>query len=140
MTSDLQALATLLLRKEPYWVGGWIGLRPSLDMVTKRKTHTSARNQLWFFSCPTCKLVIILTELTHVGNELTTICPILSGNVLFFEPDFFSVRVLDTFAKLRIVSISFVISVCLSFVSLHGTIHSHWTDLHEIYIWVFFQN
>jgi hypothetical protein len=40
VTGQLHALAALLLGKEPpsiHWIGGWMGLRAGLDMVSKSK-------------------------------------------------------------------------------------------------------
>jgi len=44
VSGQLHAPAALLPRKEPLWMGGWVGPRAGLDTVVKRKIPSLCRN------------------------------------------------------------------------------------------------
>ena len=59
LIQNLGSMATVPLGKNvgTHWIGGWVGLRASLDIFRKRKVSSSARIQS--MDCSACSLVTI---------------------------------------------------------------------------------
>lgn len=53
------------------WVGGWLGPRPGLEAVAKRKSLYLPAIRPWLSYHPTCSLVIILAEVPNSHSRST---------------------------------------------------------------------